>query len=104
MSKIAVLIDSGTDVPQEYVDKYGMYLLPLTIMYGDKVYHDRIDISSEEVLERLENEIPTTSLPSIGDTHELIEKIYNDGFRELIVVTISSGLSGTFIMLSIAAQ
>jgi fatty acid-binding protein DegV len=26
--KIALLVDSGTDVPQEIIDKYGMYMIP----------------------------------------------------------------------------
>ena len=104
MSEIAILIDSGTDVPQEYVTKYGMYMLPLTINYEDRTYHDRVDITSEEVMERLETEIPKTSLPSMGDTHALLRRIYDDGFRKVLIITISSGLSGTFNMMRLVAE
>ncbi|MDY0340251.1 MAG: DegV family protein, partial [Coriobacteriia bacterium] len=35
VEKIAILVDSGSDVPREYREKYGMYVAPLTIIYKD---------------------------------------------------------------------
>ena len=104
MNDIAVLIDSGTDVPQEYVEKYGMYMLPLTITYENGTYHDRVDIEAQQVIDRLQEEIPKTSLPSMGDAEDLFRSMEEKGIRQVICVTISSGLSGTNHMLSVAAQ
>ena len=104
MNKIAILIDSGTDVPQEYVEKYGMYMLSLNIQYEDACYRDRVDITPQEVMDRLETEIPKTSLPSPAETQELLKKIYDDGYRQVLAVTISSGLSGTNNMLRLMAE
>lgn len=104
MNKIAILIDSGTDVPQEYIKKYGMYILPLVIQYSNGVYHDRVDITGQQVLDSLETEIPKTSLPSMGEAMDLIQSIREDGFRQVIAVTISSGLSGTHHLLKLAAS
>lgn len=36
-NKIAILVDSGTDVPEELI-KYEMYMIPLKIIYKDQVY------------------------------------------------------------------
>ncbi|EAG2933265.1 DegV family protein, partial [Listeria monocytogenes] len=33
--KIALLVDSGTDVPAQIMEQYGMYMLPLQIIYKD---------------------------------------------------------------------
>ena len=101
MKDIAILFDSGTDVPQEYASKYGMYMLPLNIQYTDKTYHDRVDISPEQVIEQLETEIPKTSLPSMGEAMDLIQQIHDSGVRQILAVTISSGLSGTYNMLKL---
>lgn len=101
---IAILIDSGTDVPQEYVDKYGMYMLPLNIQYQDGCYRDRVDITPEQVMDRLETEIPKTSLPSPAEAQALLQQIYDDGYRQVIAVTISSGLSGTNNLLRLIAE
>ena len=51
--KIAILVDSGSDVPAKLVKQYNMYVAPLTIIYGDKEYIDGIEISSDEVYARL---------------------------------------------------
>ena len=34
--KIAILVDSCSDVPEELRRKYGMYVVPMTIIYGGR--------------------------------------------------------------------
>lgn len=94
--KIAILVDSGTDVPREYRDKYHMYVAPLTIIYKDAEYRDGVDIQPEDVFARFAEEIPTTSLPSPATVADLFKQIKADGYDKVIAVVISSGLSGTF--------
>lgn len=95
-NKIAILTDSCSDVPQNLLERFHIYQLALSINYKDKSYRDRIDITPEEVYENLQNEIPHTSLPSIGEINEVIEKIIADGYTQVIIPLISSGLSGTY--------
>ena len=95
-NKIGVMTDSCSDVPQNLLEKFNIYQLSLGINYKDKSYRDRIDITPEEVYKNLEIEIPHTSLPTLGEIHELIEKIIADGYKQIIVPVISSGLSGTY--------
>lgn len=97
--KIAILVDSGCDVPREYSEKYGMYVAPLTIIYKDAEYRDGIDIDAGTVYARFSEEIPSTSLPSPAGVTETFRRIRADGYEKVIVVAISSGLSGTFNML-----
>ena len=97
--KIAILVDSGCDVPREYREKYNMYVAPLTIIYKDAEYRDGIDIDPETVYARFAEEIPSTSLPNPATVTELFKQIKADGYEKVIVVVISSGLSGTFEML-----
>ena len=63
--KIAILIDSCTDVPAELVAKEGVYSIPVLIRYADGEYRDGIDITAQKVYERFEQEVPKTSLPSL---------------------------------------
>ena len=98
--KIAILVDSCTDVPKEYRDKYKMYVAPLTIIYKDAEYRDGIDIQPEDVFARFAEEIPSTSLPSPSTVEDLFKQIKADGYDKVIAVLISSGLSGTFNMVS----
>lgn len=98
-NKIAILVDSGSDVPAPHREKYGMYVAPLTIIYKDAEYHDGVDIQPEDVFARFATEIPSTSLPSPLTVAELFRQIKADGYEKVVVVTISSGLSGTFEMM-----
>lgn len=94
--KIAVVTDSCTDVPKEILDQYGVYVLPVTVQYHDRGYLDRVEISEQEVYDRLAEEIPTTSLPSPDLILKTFDQIVADGYDTAIVVTMSSALSGTY--------
>ncbi len=102
--KIALIIDSCTDVPKEYIEKYNMYVLPMTINYKDKSYIDGIDITADEVYENLKIEVPKTSLPSGEIIKNTFEKIIDAGYEKIIAVTVSSGLSGTNNIVNIIAK
>lgn len=95
-NRIAVLTDSCSDVPQELLERFHIYQLSLSINYKDRSYHDRIDITPEEVYENLDKEIPHTSLPSAGEIHDMINKIIADGYDQIVIPVLSSGLSGTY--------
>lgn len=102
--KIAILVDSGSDVSKKLVEEYNMYVAPLTINYKDKQYVDGIDITTEEVLARLEEEIPTTSLPTGETIQVLFDQIKKDGYEKVLAVTLSSGLSGTYNSIRLLAE
>jgi DegV family protein with EDD domain len=97
--KIAILVDSCSDVPEELRRKYGMYVVPMTIIYSDAEYRDGVDIRTDDVYARFPQEIPSTSLPSPSVVADVFRQIRADGHEKVIAVAISSGLSGTFEML-----
>jgi len=98
LEKIALITDSSCDLPQEIIEKYNIYVLPLHIIFKNGDYRDRIDITSEEFYERLKTEIPTTSMPAVGEAWELFQKLKREGYTHALAILLSSGLSGTFGM------
>lgn len=102
--KIAILVDSCVDVPAKLVKKYNMYVIPQKIIYKDREYLDGVDITAEEVYEKLSTEIPTTSLPSGGEINAMFDKIKADGYEKVLAVTLSSGLSGTYNYIKLLAS
>lgn len=103
--KIAILTDSGSDVPKNYIDKYNnIYVAPLLVNYEDKTYKDTVDIFVDEVCDRLTSEIPKTSLPTITMLEEIFQKIVDDGYNKVVICPISSGLSGTFNAMRIVGE
>lgn len=101
MEKIAVLVDSCCDLPKEYLEKTGIYELPMQIAYHDKTYLDRVEISAEEVYQQLPVEIPKTSLPSGDSIQTTLDRIAQDGYDHIVSISVSSGLSGTFNFLKV---
>lgn len=102
--KIALLVDSGSDIPKDLLKKYNIYVVALKIIYSYGEYSDGLDIDAEEVYSSLKKEIPKTSLPSGEEIQEVFNKIKLDGYEKVLVSTISSGLSGTHNAIRIISE
>ncbi|NMM62723.1 DegV family protein [Clostridium sp. P21] len=103
MTKIALVTDSTSDLDKEIVEKYNIKVLPLRIVYKDREYIDRVNITPNEVYDNLDKEIPHTSLPSIQDMEKLFGELESEGYTHAIIVPISSGLSGTYNALKLVS-
>ena len=94
----ALITDSTCDIPQTLIDQYGITVIPQVVIWGEEQLRDRIDLTPEDFYLRLEKDPvwPTTTLP----TPAVFEKIYLDaiaaGAREIVMMTVSSAMSGTF--------
>lgn len=104
MPKIALVTDSTSDLDKKTIDKYNIKVLPLRIVYKDREYIDRVNITPKEVYANLDKEIPHTSLPSMQDIENLFLKLKNESYTHVIVVSISSGLSGTYNTLKLVSE
>lgn len=104
MSKIAVIVDSGSDLPKAYCDRENVFRVPFRIIYKDREYVDGVTITATEVYQNLHNEVPKTSLPSGQDILDAIDKIKSLGYKQILIVSISSQLSGTYNMMSLMAK
>ncbi|AUS08188.1 fatty acid-binding protein DegV [Laceyella sacchari] len=96
MQKIAVVTDSSADLSIEFARKFNIHVVPLRVIYQHGEYRDGIDITPEDVVERLDQEIPTTSMPSPEDMARLFQQLEQDGFTHCIVIPVSPSLSGTY--------
>jgi DegV family protein with EDD domain len=94
--KIALLTDSTCDLPEEMLKELMIDFFPLKIIYSDREYRDRVDISPGEIYKNFDKEIPGTSMPGPGEIKEKFIELKEKGFTHIIVIHISSGLSGTY--------
>lgn len=99
MKKIAIVTDSTAVMGHEFVEaNENLYTVPLQILFGeDEVYRDGIDLTSEEFFEKVKNteHLPTTSQPSVGTVLDLFEELVKS-YDEILYITISSHISGTY--------
>lgn len=94
--RIAVLTDTGSDCPAEFAAAHDVRVVPLRINYSDgSSYESGVDITTDEVVERFEQEVPKTSLPSPERIADEFARAKADGYKAAVFVSISSGLSAT---------
>jgi DegV family protein with EDD domain len=96
MEKIALITDSACDIDDETLRKYSIRVLPFKIIYKNREYTDKVDITPEEIYDNMKNEIPKSSLPSMEDIETVFKQLEEENYTHVISVVISSGLSGTY--------
>lgn len=92
---VAILTDSGCDLPDDLLDQHGIGLVPLQLLMGDRAWQDRVDVKPEEVYRRLRAaEVMSTSQPTVAAFRDAYAHA-RAGAEQVVGVFLSSGLSGT---------
>lgn len=102
--KIAIVTDSSCDLSDEQLNRYGIRLISLRIVCQNTEYRDRVDIQEDELYELLQRELPKTSLPLPEDVTDLYDKLCEEGVTDVVHLSISSGLSGTYNMVRMITE
>ena len=102
-----IISDGGCDFTKEEVKKYGIDVIPFYITFDQKTHlKEGVDISKDEYFKRLvedKNLFPKTSQPSPQDYIDVYTPHLKAG-KDIISLTISSKLSGTYNSATLAAQ
>ncbi len=95
--KIALVTDSTAYLPKDVLDKYNVYVIPLSVVFENDSYREGVDITTADFYKKVKTEenLPTTSQPAIGELVNLYESLSKD-YDAIISIHISKGLSGTF--------
>ncbi len=98
MSKIIILTDSCCDIPKETIDELGIKVLPFTLTVDGQSFREIYDKSTLEFYDILEksNEIPKHSQISPVTFAETYKELYDQGYTDIISVSINSQGSGTY--------
>lgn len=93
---LQLITDSSADLPKEILKKYNISVVPMKIFFEGKEYLEGIQISSQEFFKKMftSEKLPKTSQPSPLDFANVYKKLSTKG--EILCLTISSGLSGTY--------
>ena len=101
--KTRIIIDSTTDLVQEYKNRVSV--VPLTVNFGEEEYIDGVTIDYKTFYEKLieSDVLPTTSQANPDTFMKEFEKVKEAG-ESAVVITLSSKLSGTCQSAMIAAD
>jgi DegV family protein with EDD domain len=94
---IKIVTDTLSDITGDLVTQLGITVVPLYVRFGEEVYRDRVDITSEDFYRRLVNEpkLPSTTQPTPNDFTNVFQKLAKET-DEILVIVVSSKLSGTY--------
>jgi DegV family protein with EDD domain len=96
MSKVAVVTDSTSTIPKEFLDQYPLWVAPQVLIWGSETLLDGIDIQPDEFYSRLVKDPlhPTTSQVTPVSFQKLFKELIEQEY-EILAVLVSPKLSGT---------
>lgn len=97
MADIKIIVDSGSDIPQEIADKYDIGVISFLSLFGEEQYVQRVDITNEEFYDKLESfdGFPTTSQTPYGDMYDYFAEQCREN-KSVIYFALSSAASGQY--------
>ena len=94
---VKIVTDSLSDITGDLAQELGVTVVPLYVRFGEEVYRDRIEMTTDEFYRRLVHDatFPTTTQPPPGDFVGVCNKLAKET-DEILVIVVSSKLSGTY--------
>jgi len=101
-----IVVDTSSNVPDTLLASYQMIEVPTLVIFGEDSFRNKYDLSDAAFYEKLatSKDLPTTSQPPPSYFAAAYQKAFDEGADHIIVVTITSKLSGTFRSAQMATQ
>lgn len=89
MSQFILVTESGADLPQKYIDRFNIKIVPMYVNFGENTFKDS-DIKAEDVFDYYEKNkiLPTTSGSTPNDFTEIFRNI-NETYLDAEIISIS---------------
>ncbi len=92
-----LVADSTCDLPDASIEHNDIYIIPVKVQVGEKIYTDRLDIIPEEFYRIFDTSpsLPKTSQPSLMDFTRVYRHLLSH-YRSIVSIHLSKALSGTY--------
>jgi hypothetical protein len=103
--RVAVVVDSGADVPEEFAERLGIHVVPVRIHFATHSFLDKVSMTPSEFYRELVTNPahPKTSQPPPGDFRRMFEFLASH-YDAVVSVNLTSRHSGTWDAAIKAAQ
>jgi len=94
--RVAIVTDSGADLPASEAERLGIHVVPVRVSIGDREFLDGVSLDPDAFYRMLDESAvaPRTSQPPPGDFRRVYELLTGHGY-DVLSVGLSSKLSGT---------
>lgn len=95
---VRILVDTSSDLPKEYREKHNIEWVHFPIAFDTQTFYDRKDMSVDEFYGKIKETgiVPKTSQVTCAQFEPAIRKLLENENDQVIVITLSSTLSGTY--------
>ncbi|MEO8444130.1 MAG: DegV family protein, partial [Gammaproteobacteria bacterium] len=95
--RVAIVADSGADLPMAVWDEYGIQMVPLRVNFGNESHLDKVGMTATGFWAELaRNPLhPKTSQPPPGDFRRAYE-LLSSHFEQVVAISLTGRLSGTY--------
>lgn len=106
MAKIKFMTDSASDITEAYEKELDILIMNFKVAMGDESYVSRVDFDNEKFYEMIDNYdgVPVTSQITAFEYQEVFERLYKEGYTDVINTTINSQGSATYNNAVMAAE
>lgn len=99
-SPIAIVTDSIADLPSSYLLEHQVHCLPINILSDNQVFLDKLTLDAKLIKEKIVNKQNiSTAQPTIPSVDALLSFL-EDKYEHVLVLTVSSELSGTYQLIA----
>jgi DegV family protein with EDD domain len=105
VTRIAVVTDSVSDLEPDEAAERSITVVPLYVTFGNREYRAGVDLSSKDFWRELTAAgaaFPKTAAPPPGVFRETFERLFADGYDDIVYVGVSSKLSATVASAKVA--
>jgi DegV family protein with EDD domain len=105
MRTVAVVTDSGADLPEEVCEQLGIHVVPLRIHFADRTFLDKITLTNEGFMREVaaSDDHPRTSQPAPGDLRRVYEYLASH-HPHVVAISLDAQVSGTWQAARTAAR
>jgi DegV family protein with EDD domain len=101
-----IVVDTSSNVPDELLARYRMLEVPTLVIFGEESYQNKYELSEADFYAKFAayKAVPTTSQPPPSLFAATYKRAFDEGAEHIVLVTVSSKVSGTFRSGQMAAQ
>ena len=103
---LAIVTDSTCDMSAEELNALNVTRVPLYVNHNGEAFRDWLEIDPKRIIADVQSgsAIPSTSQPSPQDFEKIYNQVIAEGADQILCITISGELSGTFQSANIAKE
>lgn len=104
MENFKIITDSTSDLPKQYIEKYGLGVMYLSYTIEGATYQGDKQLTEKLFYSKMRSgQMPTTSQVNPTEAKEIFEEYLKEN-NKILCISFSSGLSGTYNSARVAAE